>query len=165
MDESRSAEITDEVDDDDAKMTLCRLTDSIGDRMRKKVFPAVQPEEVMGKSAQRFAMELLQYSIQIEAVELQPYLDQCYKDFRRNNPADESVSENVLRAMWARDTYYPLLLEFSFGKALDKHRFLHRMEGNLFVPMIPLASIEDETKLDGAKKCVGEMTEDMIRGF
>ena len=67
--------------------------------------------------------------------------------------------------MWARDTYYPLLLEFSFGKALDKHRFPHRMEGNLFVPMIPLASIEDEAKLDSAKKCVGEMAEDMAMEF
>ena len=136
--DSRLAEVSDEVDDE-AEIALSRLIDSIGDRMQNNMFPAVQPEEVMGESAQSFATELLQYSIQIEAVELQSYLDQCYKDFRRDNPADESVPEKVRRAMWARDTYYPLLLEFSFGKALDKHRFLHRMEGNLFVLMIPLA--------------------------
>ena len=120
-------EVADEVDDE-AAIALSRLTDSIADRMQNKMFPAAQPEEVMGESAQSFATELLQYSIQIEAVELQSYLDQCYQDFRRDNPADESVPENVRRAMWARNTYYPVLLEFSFGKALDKHRFPHRME-------------------------------------
>ena len=79
--DSRLAEVSDEVDDE-AEIALSRLIDSIGDRMQNNMFPAVQPEEVMGESAQSFATELLQYSIQIEAVELQSYLDQCYKDFR-----------------------------------------------------------------------------------
>ena len=78
-------EVADEVDDE-AAIALSRLTDSIADRMQNKMFPAVQPEEVMGESAQSFATELLQYSIQIEAVELQSYLDQCYQDFKRDNP-------------------------------------------------------------------------------
>ena len=74
--DSRLAEVSDEVDDE-AEIALSRLIDSIDDRMQNNMFPAVQPEEVMGESAQSFATELLQYSIQIEAVELQSYLDQC----------------------------------------------------------------------------------------
>ena len=55
--DSKLAEVSDEVDDE-AEIALSRLIDSIGDRMQNNMFPAVQPEEVMGESAQSFATEL-----------------------------------------------------------------------------------------------------------
>ena len=68
--DSKLAEVSDEVDDE-AEIALSRLIDSIGDRMQNNMFPAVQPEEVMGESAQSFATELSSWTAVIPGPMLQ----------------------------------------------------------------------------------------------
>ena len=149
-------------DSDEEASALARLTDTIAARIENATLPAVQPEEVAGDAQQWFARDVLQYTIKDEAVELQSYLDECWMKFRRDNPASEDVPDRVRRANWSRDTYYPLLLEFSLQKAHETHILPYRMDEELFVPLIPLSTIQDEAKLEHARTLVGEITEDMI---
>ena len=55
----------------------------------------------------------------LEAVELQSFHDAKWQKNRLTNPADADVPEEVRRAQFAHDTYYPLTVEFCIAKSLE----------------------------------------------
>ena len=75
----------------------------------------------------------------------------------RDNPGNEEKPQAVKRAEWARQFFYPLCRQFLVLKSWREKRFLHRFEGDNFLPLIQVTSIACEMQRKQAEKVSKEM--------
>ena len=116
------AEPGEEKENDEEVTALLRLIDT---RFETKVFPAVQPNEVPEEQVS-IAIAAIDLVRKTEHVRIQSYIDTKYAEFRELLP-DEDASEPLVKARWARDTYYYLVKEMMT---------LMAEEGLAFVPEV-----------------------------
>ena len=119
-------------DSDEEASALAELVDTIARRIEEKDFPIVRPAELKNTGDVEAAEETLQFVEKVEAVELQSFHDAKWAEFRKTSPANADVSEDVRRAQFAYDTYYPLTVEFFIAKSLEQGAFAHRMADGYF---------------------------------
>ena len=87
------------------------VLDTILGRITRHEFPSVLPgmqESIDAADAE----DLLTWVQKDDAVKIQSYIDQKYKEHREVAFVDEDTCESVFRAKWSRLTYYPLLREW-----------------------------------------------------
>ena len=119
-------------DSDEEANELAELVDTIARRIEEKDFPIVRPAELKNTNDVEAAKETLQFVEKVEAVELQSFHDAKWAEFRKTNPADADVTEDVRRARFAYDTYYPLTVEVFIAKSLEQGAFAHLMADGYF---------------------------------
>ena len=83
---------------------------------------AAQPFRVVGPSEQSSvdeatASELLAWIQKSEAVEIQSYIDEQWKQFRSTSCTDADLSESHRRAIWSRMCYYSHLCTYMKTRA------------------------------------------------
>ena len=108
-------------------------------RFQANEFPAVQPEEV---SAEEFstARAVVDAVMQVQHVRIQSYIDQKYAEYRELLP-DDAASETLVKARWARDTYYVLVKEMVT---------LMAKEDSVFVPDVSPEDLNLEDQAEAA---------------
>ena len=95
----------------EAEESLARELALISDRLERAVFPIVLPSEQNALETE-FATQLLAAAEQMDAAEIQSYIDQQWNIFQQSNTLSEEKSEAVLRAEWSRSHYYEHLRKF-----------------------------------------------------
>ena len=95
----------------EAEESLARELGLISDRLERAVCPMVLPSEQNALETE-FATQLLAAAEQMDAAEIQSYIDQQWNTFQQSNTLSEEKSEAVLRAEWSRSHYYEHLRKF-----------------------------------------------------
>ena len=98
---------------DEDEVSIAQEIASIADRMEKNVFPAVlvcEQQSISGSDAS----EILAWAQKEEAVKLQSYINEKWKEFRTGAEGVKGLNkpESVFRAQWARDNYYTCMKQF-----------------------------------------------------
>ena len=119
------------------------VIDTIAARMAENKFPYVNPDELGDHQETINAEAALAYSQEVEAVEIKSFIDAEKAKYAANNPGDEALSREVKDAQWVHRSFYPLMREFLYTKALEEKKFDHRMSDDGFVPLLAVASLED----------------------
>ena len=106
----------------EAEESLARELGLISDRLERAMFPIVLPSEQNALETE-FATQLLAAAEQMDAAEIQSYIDQQWNIFQQSNTLSEEKSEAVLRAEWARSHYYEHLRKFIAEQEQDSTVF------------------------------------------
>ena len=100
----------------DAMTELASGISAILDRIAASSFPLVQPSEQTYMEPQA-ASDLVTWLQKTDAVELQSYIDEQWRQYRSLMPTDEEKTESVRHAEWAREFYYKHLQDFDSLRA------------------------------------------------
>ena len=98
-------------------------------------------------------------SSKLETVEIQSFLDAQWQEYQESNPGDEDCPRPVKKARWAREHYYYFLQTFLQRKTLDSKTFAHRVQDDIFVPLLPVSSVSTEGDRALAAQAVRQMKE------
>ena len=90
---------------------------TIAERKARGDFPEVDPGQ-QASMAVEDAQEVLTWLRKIDAVQVQSFMDERYSVYRSTLPMESVDPEPVVRAKWARVSYYFLLKEFTQRKCL-----------------------------------------------
>ena len=141
------------------------IIDTIAVRMKEQKFPYVHPDDLEDSQESSQAEANLEYIQKVETVEVQSYIDAERAKYAASNPGDENLPREVKDAQWIRQSYYPLMRDFFYTKALEKKNFSHRMSECGFVPLVAVASIGDVDKREMAAAAAKKMAESYIPTF
>ena len=145
---------------------LLSLYDAIQKRKGKQIYPLVLPAEVASDGLQReFADEQYALVRDLEAVQFQSFLDNCYEVFRVHLPADPEISESVRHALWARENYYLCSKQFFINQSFASKVMAHRWDAEKFLPLLAVASIEDDEERQVAAAICKRMQQQWITAF
>ena len=122
---------------DELAQSASEIIDAIAARMAENKFPYVNPDELGDHQEAINAEAVLAYSQEVETVEMKSFIDTEKAKYAANNPGDEALSR------WVHRSFYPLMREFLYIKALEEKKFDHRMSDDGFVPLLAVASLED----------------------
>ena len=145
---------------------LLSLYDAIQKRKGEQIYPLVLPAEVASDGLQReFADEQYALVRDLEAVQFQSFLDDCYEAFRLDLPADPETSESVRHALWARQNYYLCSKQFFIDQSFASKVMAHRWDAEKFLPLLAVASIEDDEERQVAAAICKRMQQQWITAF
>ena len=145
---------------------LLSLYEAIQVRKGNQTYPLVLPSEVASNGLQReFADEQYALVRDLEAAQFQSFLDDCYKAFRLDLPADSETSESVRHASWARQNYYLCSKQFFIGQSFASKEMAHRWDAERFLPLLAVASIEDDEERQAAADLCRRMQQQWITAF
>ena len=114
-----------EKENEEEDTDVLRLIDT---RFEANEFPAVQPKEVPEEQIST-ATAVIDMVRKVEHVRIQSYIDKKYAEYRELLP-EEDASETLVKARWARDTYYFLVKEMKALMAEDDSDFIPEVSPN-----------------------------------
>ncbi|CAK0903366.1 unnamed protein product [Prorocentrum cordatum] len=138
------------------------VVETIASRLSRGTFPPVLPTDFQDAGEAAGAAQTWEAVLEVEYVELQSFIDAHWATYRETLPANPSVSEDTRRAEFMHDKFYDLCNDFQCARSLGERRFRHRYQGDVFLPVIAVASIGCELKRTDAAETVGGMTRDLI---
>ena len=97
-------EVSEPADEEKIEAEDSDVLELIRTRFEAKEFPAVQPQEVSAEELSS-ATAVGDMVRQHQHVRIQSYIDKKYAEYRELLPEDD-VPETLIKARWARDTYY-----------------------------------------------------------
>ena len=113
---------------------LARMVDLVQQRLQKKEFPLVKPEEAQNPIAAEATLSLAR---KLEAVEIQSFLD-------KERALFVGSDTGCLNTYFAQNSFYYHLRQFLFQKSLREKKLAHCIFDGLFIPLIPVSSVENE---------------------
>ena len=81
-----------------------------------------------------------------EAVEIQSYMTARFGEFMRGNPSDAGLSVAMQETQWAHASYYLELLRHLAQKSLAENSLQHRIDNDIFVPLVLPSMIGNDIK-------------------
>ena len=123
----------------------------VAERVEANSWPLVRPDDYEGDVAQQdvaknFEKHYNLFQLREDYVEIQSYLDAEKSKFMESNPLTDEIPFKLREVKFMRDNYYKLTSRFYLKKTLEQRDFLHRMQDDIFLPVIPMASIKDTVK-------------------
>ena len=86
------------------------------------------------------------FQLKTDFIEIQSFLDAEKSKFFASNPMTAEIPFKLREVKFMHDHYYTLTRRFYLKKSLEQRDFMHRMQDNIFLPVIPMASIKDAAK-------------------
>ena len=114
-----------EKENEEEDTDVLRLIDT---RFEANEFPAVQPKEVPEEQIST-ATAIIDMVRKVEHVRIQSYIDKKYAEYRELLPEEDS-SETLVKARWARDTYYFHVKEMKTLMAEENSDFIPEVNPN-----------------------------------
>ena len=138
------------------------LYERIAGRIDERSFPYVLAAEAQEETVKHIADSMLSSMMKSDYVEIQSYVDHKWAEFRSSSPVDDNVPEKVRRAKFMQDSFYVLCVQFYIERSFTEKRLRHHFSNGVFVPVIPVASMSDESKKAIATDATSSMSDNMV---
>ena len=120
-------------------------------RVEAKSLPFLHSDDYKGDDARQDVAKDYEkhydlFQLKTDFIEIQSFLDAEKSKFFASNPMTAEIPFKLREVKFMHDHYYTLTRRFYLKKSLEQRDFMHRMQDNIFLPVIPMASIKDAVK-------------------
>ena len=138
---------------------LAQLAEAVETRIENKSFPLVLPSEVKDVEGAKQSLALIDKE---QAVLIQSYLDEQRAEFLRNDTVAPEVPRELKIAYFARNSYYYHVRQFLLQKSLNEKKLAHHMQGQVFIPLLPVTSLSSLEMRERASDVLGKIRQQHV---